>query len=148
VEALTNRGQAYQSKGDYDGAIKDYSVIISMYPARVSASAFRGRGDAYRAKGEYDRAIQDYDEAIKANPRSSDAMANRLLAIKAKSTTASVTRGNVDPERSTGPDDQAIAALTRTIAIDRKNFLGYFERARLSRQGAVGFRRLSERGTL
>jgi tetratricopeptide (TPR) repeat protein len=57
-------------------------------------------------------------------------MANRLLAIKAKSTTASVTRGNVDRERSTGPDDQAIAALTRTIAIDPKNFLAYFERAR------------------
>jgi tetratricopeptide (TPR) repeat protein len=137
VAALTSRGQAYQSKGDYDGAIKDYNVIISMYPARVSASAFRERGDAYRAKGEYDRAIQDYDEAIKANPRSSDAMANRLLAIKAKSTPAPVARGNVDAERSTGPDDQAIAALTRTIAIDPKNILAYFERARAYQDKAL-----------
>jgi tetratricopeptide (TPR) repeat protein len=63
---FTNRGNAYNSKGDYDRAIQDFSQAIRLDPK--CAYAFNGLGNAYNAKGEYDRAIQDYDQAIRLNP--------------------------------------------------------------------------------
>src|SRR6266704_3602357 len=56
--AFSNRGDAYNSKREYDRAIQDLDQAIRLDPNY--ARAFVSRGDAYRHKREYDRAIQDY----------------------------------------------------------------------------------------
>jgi lipoprotein NlpI len=59
---LSNRGAAYQFKGDYDRAIQDYGRALQ------AESGFRSvlteRGAAYASKGDYHRAIQDFNDAI------------------------------------------------------------------------------------
>lgn len=63
--ALTfnNRGNAYQSKGEYQRAIQDYDEALRIDPD--SALAFNNRGSAFQHMGDYDRALQDYDRAIR-----------------------------------------------------------------------------------
>jgi len=61
-----NRGTAYESKRDYDRAIKDYSEAVRLSPNH--AYMYRNRGIDYDEKGDYDRAVQDFDEAIRLNP--------------------------------------------------------------------------------
>ena len=86
VDAHTNRGLAYDSKGDYDRAIADYDQAIRLNltgacdrqprqghsgvcPDIDSLSfAYSIRGKAYYKKGDYDRAIADYDQTIRLNP--------------------------------------------------------------------------------
>jgi tetratricopeptide (TPR) repeat protein len=60
---FNNRGNAYQSKGDYQRAIQDYDEAIRIDPE--AALAFNNRGSAFQHMGNYDRAIQDYDQAIR-----------------------------------------------------------------------------------
>ena len=55
--AFTNRGRAYEKKGDHDRAIADYSEAIRLDPK--DARAVTSRGVAYDAKGDHDRAIAD-----------------------------------------------------------------------------------------
>jgi lipoprotein NlpI len=62
---FNNRGNAYQSKADYQRAIQDYDEAIRIDPD--SALAFNNRGSAFQHMGNYARAIQDYDQAIRLN---------------------------------------------------------------------------------
>ena len=57
--AYSNRGSAYDDKGQYDRAIADYGEAITLNPN--DAIAYNNRGVAYRKKGQYDRAIADYE---------------------------------------------------------------------------------------
>src|SRR6476659_3499226 len=52
--AYFNRGQSYDSKGDKDRAIADYSKAIDLNPG--DANYYNNRGVAYRGKGDIDRA--------------------------------------------------------------------------------------------
>jgi lipoprotein NlpI len=60
---FNNRGNAYQSKGEYQRAIQDYDEAIRIDPE--AALTFNNRGSAFQHMGNYDRAIQDYDQAIR-----------------------------------------------------------------------------------
>ncbi len=73
--AFTNRGLAYQRKGQWDRAIADYSEAIWLNPD--DAQVFSNRGNAYYYKGQLDRAINDYDDAIRLNPYLAVAFSNR-----------------------------------------------------------------------
>jgi tetratricopeptide (TPR) repeat protein len=95
------RGEAHYAKGDYDGAIADFSEAIRLDPK--FAIAFSGRGLAYSAKGDHDRAIADFNEAIRLDPKSRIAFYNRGLAYDAK-----------------GDYDRAIADYTEAIRLDPK----------------------------
>src|SRR6516225_5399647 len=76
--AYTNRGIAYDDRGDGDRAIADYDQAIRLNPN--FADAYNNRGIAYRAKGQPDRAIADYDQAIRLNPNFAMAFYNRGIA--------------------------------------------------------------------
>ena len=66
-----NDGVDRQARGDWDGAIADYTQAIALKPK--FALAYDARGLARQAKGDWDSAIADYDQAIQFNPK--DALA-------------------------------------------------------------------------
>jgi len=80
--AFTNRGAAYDKKGQYDRAIEDLDQAIRLDPQ--FALAFYNRGIFYNSKDQYDRAIENYDQAITLNPNYADAFYKRGNAYYAK----------------------------------------------------------------
>ena len=55
--------ELFYKNGEYDKAIAEYNVCISL---NVNyADAYTGRGSAYRKKGNYSRAIDDYSLALR-----------------------------------------------------------------------------------
>ena len=81
---LTNRGNAWQSKGELDKAIADYDKAIKADP--TDADAWNNRGAAWRGKGDIDKAMADYREALRINPKFDTAQENleALRLLKAK----------------------------------------------------------------
>ena len=59
--AYNNRGTAYNTKGQYDQAISDFTKAIEINPKY--AGAYYNRGDAFYKKGEYNRALDDVNKA-------------------------------------------------------------------------------------
>jgi len=72
---FNNRGNAYQTKSQYQQAIQDYNEAIRIDPD--SALAYNNRGSAFQHMGNYERAIQDYDQAIRLDGTSALAYNNR-----------------------------------------------------------------------
>jgi tetratricopeptide (TPR) repeat protein len=62
----TNRGWVWQSKEDYEKAIKDYYAALANDPA--FAPAYYGRASAYYKSGNLPRAIEDAKEALRLEP--------------------------------------------------------------------------------
>ncbi len=94
--AYTNRGNAYDDKGEVDRAIADYTKAIALDPNY--AIAYTNRGLTYEKKGEVDRAIADYTKAIALDPNYAIAYTNRGAAYYSK-----------------GEVDRAIADFDETI---------------------------------
>jgi len=63
---FTNRGNAFNSKGDYDRAIQDFEQAIRL--DSNCAYAFNGLGNSRNGQGDYDQAIADYNRAIRLIP--------------------------------------------------------------------------------
>jgi tetratricopeptide (TPR) repeat protein len=80
--SYNNRGNAYQTKGDNDRAIADYSEAIRLGPK--NAGSYYNRGSVYEGKGDFDRTIADYNEAIRLDPKLSLAYYFRGLAWREK----------------------------------------------------------------
>jgi lipoprotein NlpI len=76
--AYHNRGIARTNRGEYDAAIADLDMAISVNPQ--AAKAFTSRGIAWHARGDYEHAIADYDAATRLDPRDILAVNNRGLA--------------------------------------------------------------------
>ena len=66
AEAYTNRGLAYQSKDEYDRAIRDHNKAINLNPNY--AEAYFNRGGAYKGKDNWDHALADFTKAIELKP--------------------------------------------------------------------------------
>jgi tetratricopeptide (TPR) repeat protein len=62
ADAYNNRGYSKQIKGDFDGAIADYSKAIELKPD--FALAYINRGNSKQFKGDVDGAIADYSATI------------------------------------------------------------------------------------
>jgi tetratricopeptide (TPR) repeat protein len=104
------RGYAYQSKGDNDRAIADYSNSIQLDPDNwVTVTA---RGNAYLVKGDLDHAIADYDHVIALYPKYSVPYYNRCLAYKEK-----------------GDLDRVVADCSQAIALYPQYRDAYYYRA-------------------
>lgn len=57
------RGNAYQTKQDYEHAIADYDESLRLVPG--IAPVVKNRGMAYAHKGDYDRSIKDLEEVLR-----------------------------------------------------------------------------------
>ncbi len=68
--AFYNRGVAYDRKGLYDEAIRNYGEAIRLDPDY--AEAFNNRGIAYSDKRLYDEALRDFSEAMRLRPGDAD----------------------------------------------------------------------------
>ena len=73
--ALSNRGNAFVNKSEFDRAIRDFDHAIRINPDL--ADAFHNRGNAFAKKGELDRAIRDYDQSLKTKPDDEETLNNR-----------------------------------------------------------------------
>ena len=65
--AFNNRGFAYYSKRNYDGAIRDYDRAITLQPKY--APALVRRANAYQEKRQYEGALADYEAARQIDPK-------------------------------------------------------------------------------
>jgi hypothetical protein len=77
--ALRNRASSYQSNGDLDDAIRDYTAALELggVAAKLNAKTFGNRALAYAGKGDDSRALADYDQAIMLDPNLVTARINR-----------------------------------------------------------------------
>ena len=117
VSALIRQGIEKIERGDYDGAIADYTQAIRLDPN--NANAYGNRGIAYGEKGDYDRAIADYNQAIRLDPNDPAAYYNRGIAY-----------------RRNGDYDRAIADYTQAIRLDPNDPAAYYFRgAAYNRKG-------------
>jgi len=73
------RGTDERNKGNYEGAISNYTEAIRLEPDFVGA-AYYGRGIVYFYLGQFDKAINDYTEDIRLKPDSSLTYRNRGMA--------------------------------------------------------------------
>ena len=99
----TDRGVAYQKKGEVDRAIADFSRAIAI--DSKYAKAYANRGHAYNDKGETDLAIADFTKAIALNPKYPTDFNGRGRAHSRK-----------------GNQDRALADFTEALRLDAKNF--------------------------
>ena len=77
MEAV-ERGNSKFGRGDFDGAVFDYSEAIRLDPRSVSG--WSNRGGAKAKKGDFDGAIADSSEAIRLDPRTVFSWSNRASA--------------------------------------------------------------------
>src|SRR5262245_60168918 len=73
-----HRGLIHYDKGEYDQAIRHYSVAIASQPGY--ADAFNNRANAYFSEGNCDAAVRDYTTAIELLPDYAKAYNNRGIA--------------------------------------------------------------------
>jgi tetratricopeptide (TPR) repeat protein len=73
------RGLARANRGDYVGAIDDYSQALVLRPGQPRLLTSRGR--AYLASDALKLALRDFDEALRRDPSSGEAHSGRGLAL-------------------------------------------------------------------
>lgn len=130
--AHVGRGLAWQSKGERDKAMVDFSAAIRLDPD--DSLAWSDRGALWRELNDLDRAIADFTEAIRLNalPRSDlpglgrvNVYANRGLAWQAKG----------DLDRALADFDEAVARDPRDT--DAASFRAQVHLARHEYDAAV-----------
>lgn len=73
----TSRGEAYEDKGDFHGAFRDYRQAMTYY--RWYARAYHARSRLYIRTRDFPRALRDAESAIKLDAK--DAVAHDLRAL-------------------------------------------------------------------
>ena len=79
-QALTSGKQAFD-KGNYKGAVDDYSEAIRLFP-QSDIEVYSQRGLAYERLGNWEKAIADYSEIMRLSP-SVDGSYNALAWVLA-----------------------------------------------------------------
>ena len=143
ASAYYNRANAYEQRGRYDQAIRDYNEVIYLDPGY--GPAYVNRANAYQGNGDYDQAIQAYDEIIRRSPNFVPAYYNRGNAYERKGELdqaikdydavisldpaygpAYINRANAYQEK--GPYDRAIEDYDRAIRLNPGNAHAYYSR--------------------
>jgi tetratricopeptide (TPR) repeat protein len=106
VDTYEERGEAELQKGNWDGAIAEFTQILAIDPQ--SSKAYCNRALARQSKGDVEGALADYTQAIKIDP---------------KLATAYLGRGNAKTAKN--DLDGAIADFTQAIQIDPKMASAY-----------------------
>jgi Mlc titration factor MtfA (ptsG expression regulator)/Tfp pilus assembly protein PilF len=112
IDGYAQRASWYCSLGDFENAVKDYTVVIQLAPRQERASAYYERGSVHLAAGSYDLAIADFNQSIRRAPDFAQAYRDRGAAWAAKEEV-----------------DAALADLTRALRLDPKDDSAYVERA-------------------
>ena len=82
INAYYNRGLAYFKKGDYEGAIEDFTSVVRLNPN--DDRAYFNRGNALALKKFYEQAIEDYSRAIAISPEKAYLYYSRGLTYQEK----------------------------------------------------------------
>ena len=72
------KGLIYESIGNYDAAIPEYTKVLLIDPNNYSA--FNNRGFSFHKLRMYNTAISDYTSAIRLSPKNATAYRNRGVA--------------------------------------------------------------------
>jgi tetratricopeptide (TPR) repeat protein len=102
-------GDEKSGKGDWDGAISDYTKAIELDPQ--DAVAYRDRGDAKAKKEDWDGAIADYSVTVSLDPKDDLAYSD-----------------SGDAKAKKEDWDGAIADYSKAIEIDPKDAFYYSSR--------------------
>ncbi|MDR2152458.1 MAG: tetratricopeptide repeat protein [Helicobacteraceae bacterium] len=103
-------GAKASDRGDYQEAIKNYSLAIETDPKHLNS--YLNRASAYYYIGEYNASIADNDVAVKLDPNNASAFKSRGVAYFAL-----------------GEYNASIADLTKAIKIDPSFDYAYYYRA-------------------
>jgi len=109
--AYYQRGSALYRKGDFNGAIANFSEALRHDPKYVNAYSYRG--EARRSNGDLDGAIADLDQAIRLDPTSANVYNTRASALRDK-----------------GDLDGAIAGYDQALRVNRRFAPSYTGRCR------------------
>ena len=119
---LTDRGDSYNFKGDYDHAIADYDRAIALNPGFYLA--YNNRGAAYGKKGNLDRAIADYEQALNINPQFDQAAENLAEARQERDRRTAVNSDSLLPtfacHSATRAVEKAICSDPDLAQLDRE----------------------------
>ena len=105
-------GSQFDSEGNYEEAIKNYTQAIEMNPQYLDA--YKYRAYLYHCNGEYDEAIHDYSKAIELDGQDSHLYCNRGIAFHNKNEL-----------------DLAISDYNKAIGLNPKTNEAYFGRGQI-----------------
>lgn len=77
-----SRAYACYSQSDWDGAVRETTIAISLDPRNPMAYGYRGY--AYESKEDWDKAIRDFDTELRLDSTDESAYANRGYTYLAK----------------------------------------------------------------
>ena len=103
------RGNAFLNKGEFESAVKDFDMAISLNPK--NAVYYNDRGSCYFEKQMYDEAIKDFSECIKSNPGIAVIYINRAFCF-----------------HDILQYDEAIKDFSEAIRLEPDNDIAYFSR--------------------
>jgi tetratricopeptide (TPR) repeat protein len=75
LEVYSNRGDAYETIGQYDDEIADDTAMLQIDPE--SANAYNNRAWAYHLKGQDAKALLDAQKAVALDPEYGSALESR-----------------------------------------------------------------------
>jgi len=114
MTAWENRGSYRNEKGDFRGAVEDYTQAIILKPDY--ADAYYNRGIAYYSAGDAKAALADYNAVERLKPRFPDNYYNR-----------GITR------HALGDNKGALADYNKATELDPRHFKAYSNRGNVKR---------------